>query len=68
MVYINLKFEYNFKIVILLNKHQQVDITSVLQFFTQVVMVTEYVGYVFPKFNWLFQVNKIITYRIINYK
>lgn len=51
MVYINLKFEYNFKIVILLNKHQQVDITSVLQFFTQVVMVTEYVGYVFPKFN-----------------
>ena len=24
--------------------------------------------YVFPIFNWLFQVNKIITYRIINYK
>lgn len=31
-------------------------------------MVTKYVGYVFPKFNWFFQVNKIITYHIINYK
>ena len=31
-------------------------------------MATEYVEHVFPKFNWLFQVNKIITYHIINYK
>lgn len=30
-------------------------------------MGTEYVEHVFPKFNRLFQVNKIITY-IINYK